>query len=196
MKSSIYTRTGDGGESGLYNGERRRKTDDIFEALGHQDELNAVLGIAKEHCLASGNGLSEMIVEIQCRVFDLGACVATPPTSSSTKKQYTNFPASHTTQLESWIDELDASLPPLRNFIIPSGGLSSTHLNLARTVCRRAERSVVRLMEVHAVDAEVARYLNRLSDFLFVAGRAAAMREGKEEVIWRKHESAVGTSST
>jgi cob(I)alamin adenosyltransferase len=186
-KSKLYTRTGDKGSSSLYNGERRPKTDGIFEALGHQDELCAVMGIAREHCVASDNGLAPIIAEIQSRLFDLGAAVATPvQTSSDDKKTYTNFSPVFTRQLEQHIDDLDAALPPLTNFRIPSGGLSSTHLNLARTICRRAERSVVPLVGAMQADEECGKYLNRLSDFLFAAARTAALREGQSEVTWIK----------
>eukprot|EP01040_Poterioochromonas_malhamensis_P004436 gene4436-4755_t len=186
-KSPIYTRTGDKGTTSLYNGERRPKTDLFFHALGNVDELNASLGIAREHCLVSGNGLDEKIVEIQSRLFDVGAAIATPINNSSDEKlQYTKFPGQHTLQLEAWIDLLDVNLPPLKNFILPSGGLSSTHLNLSRTICRRAERSVIPLQQDGFVDAEVGKYLNRLSDFLFVAARFAAAHEGKVETIWKK----------
>eukprot|EP01038_Epipyxis_sp_PR26KG_P012810 gene12810-17173_t len=187
-KSNLYTRTGDSGTSSLYNGERREKSELVFHALGHQDELNAVIGIAVEYCLISNNGLDKMLIEIQSRLFDLGAAVATPTTTSSTedKKAYTLFSPKHTSRLEEWIDELDSDLPPLVNFIIPSGGLSATHLNLARTVCRRAERAVVPLMLDNVVDAEVCKYLNRLSDFLFAAMRTASKRENKPETIWKK----------
>ncbi|KAJ1395390.1 Adenosylcobalamin biosynthesis, ATP:cob(I)alamin adenosyltransferase-like protein, partial [Ochromonadaceae sp. CCMP2298] len=130
------------------------------------------------------------LTSIQCRLFDLGAAVATPFTSSSSedKRAFTRFEKHHTEGLEKVIDELDAQLPPLTNFVIPSGGLSSLHLNLARTVCRRAERSAVPLVELGLVDAEVGRYLNRLSDLLFAAGRVAVMREKQEEIIWVKGE--------
>lgn len=186
-KSQIYTRTGDNGSSSLYNGERRPKTDLVFEALGHQDELNACIGIAREYSELHGIGLEDMLAEIQSRLFDLGAAVATPvQTSSEEKRQYTEFESVFTRQIESWIDELDSQLPPLKNFVIPSGGLCSTHLNLSRTVCRRAERSVVPLVLADQVDAEVGRFLNRLSDFLFVAGRTAAAQEGKAEILWTK----------
>ena len=121
------------------------------------------------------------------RLFDLGAAVATPVGSSSTAKTlYTRFPKENTDQVESWIDELDIQLPPLMNFVIPSGGLSSLHLNHARTVCRRAERSVVPLTTGGTVDVECGRYLNRLSDLFFVCSRIAASREKTEEIIWRK----------
>jgi ATP:cob(I)alamin adenosyltransferase len=186
-KSPVYTRTGDKGTSSLYNGERRSKTDDVFESLGNTDELNAALGIAREYCLASDNGLAETIADIQSRLFDIGAAVATPLGSSSDKKvTYTHFPPVFTSQLESMIDQLDSELPPLTNFVIPSGGMSNTHLNLARCICRRAERSVIPLVQDQRADAEVGRYLNRLSDFLFIAGRYAVHKEGREEVLWKK----------
>ena len=104
----------------LFNGERRSKSDNTFRALGDQDELNANIGITREYCSASKNGLEDKLVEIQCRLFDLGAAVATPAqTSSSSKLTRTQFDASNTKKLESWIDELDAQLPPLKNFVIP-----------------------------------------------------------------------------
>jgi cob(I)alamin adenosyltransferase len=187
-KSQVYTRTGDGGTSSLYNGNRRGKNDPIFDALGNQDELNAVLGIAREHlCLHGNTGLVVKIEEIQSRLFDVGAAIATPPNSSEKKKKYTEFELTHTRTIEVWIDEMDEALSPLKHFVIPSGGLSSTHLNLARTVCRRTERSVVPLVEAGDVNPEVGRYLNRLSDFLFVASRVASVHEGTTEVLWKKH---------
>lgn len=186
-KSGLYTKTGDAGTSSLYNGERRPKADITFEVLGHQDELNAIIGIAREHCTIAGNGLDKMLAEISSRIFDLGGAVATPvQTSSLKKKAYTEFSPLHTSVIEEWIDTVDGTLPPITNFVIPSGGMSSTYLNLARAVCRRAERSVYPLIEKEQVDAEVGRYLNRLSDLLFAFQRAAAMREGQEELLWRK----------
>ena len=187
-KSSVYTRTGDRGTSSLYNGERRPKTHRIFDALGVQDELCAVLGIAREYCEVNNNGLSEMLISIQSRLFDLGAAVATPinEKSSEEKIKYTQLDPELTLGLEKWIDELDAKLPPLKTFIIPSGGLSSTHLQSARAICRRAERTLIPLIEEDQCDREVGRYLNRLSDFLFVAARTAAFRENREEIEWHK----------
>lgn len=187
-KSQVYTRTGDSGTSSLYNGERRLKYDPVFEALGHSDELNAVLGICREYCSRSGlTDLVERLEEIQSRLFDLGAAIATPSQRSSDEKlRYTEFHSIHTERMERWIDIMDAALPPLQHFVIPSGGLVSTHLNLARTICRRAERSVTPMIQSGEVNPEVGRYLNRLSDFLFVASRVAAAREGTKEVLWRK----------
>jgi len=104
----------------LYNGERRSKNDMIFHTLGHQDELNAAIGIASEHCILSKNGLQPMLSEIQSRLFDLGAAVATPVQGSSDSKlAYTKFSPKFTAKLEEWIDGLDAQLPPLTNFVIP-----------------------------------------------------------------------------
>mmetsp|Transcript_1475 Transcript_1475/g.2803 ORF Transcript_1475/g.2803 Transcript_1475/m.2803 type:complete len:212 (-) Transcript_1475:377-1012(-) len=169
-KSPLYTRTGDKGTSMLFNGERRSKSDPTFRALGDQDELNAAVGVAREYSSLSSNGLEDKLVEIQCRLFDLGAAVATPINSSSTTKlSRTKFDSANTQVLESWIDELDSTLPPLKNFVIPSGGLCSVHFQLARTVCRRAERSVVALVREGHVDDEVGRYLNRYC----IAGRSS-----------------------
>lgn len=189
-KSPLYTRTGDRGTSMLFNGERRSKSDQTFRALGDQDELNAIIGVAREYSNASNNGLEDQLIEIQCRLFDLGAAVATPiDNSSSTKLTLTKFDESNTKILEKWIDELDAQLPPLKNFVIPSGGLCSVHFQLARTVCRRAERSVVTLVQDDQVDGEVGKYLNRLSDYLFAAARYSAKHDNNEEIIWRKKRS-------
>jgi cob(I)alamin adenosyltransferase len=190
-KAAIYTKTGDKGSSSLYNGERRKKTDQVFHALGEQDELCAAIGVAREYCNISENGLSPHLIEIQSRLFDLGAAVATPTTTRTTEEKiaYTALSPEFTMQLEEWIDELDAQLPPLTTFIIPSGGFSSTHLHLARVVCRRAERAVIPLVESEVVDLEVGRYLNRLSDYLFTAARTAAHREDQVEIEWRKASS-------
>jgi ATP:cob(I)alamin adenosyltransferase len=102
----------------------------------------------REYCAFSKNGIESMLIEIQCRLFDIGSAIATPIASSSEDKlAYVKFSSSFTSELEKWIDELDLQLPPLKNFVIPSGGLSSVHLNYARTICRRTERSVVPLIE-------------------------------------------------
>ncbi len=167
--------------------ERRSKSDPTFDALGHSDEVNAAVAIAREHCAIAKNGLEPMLIEIQNRLFDVGSAIATPlDRSAADKLAYTQFSSRFTEQLEKWIDELDSQLPPLKNFVIPSGGMSSVHLNLARAICRRAERSVVPLVASGQTDPEVGRYLNRLSDFLFVAARFASKTEGRAEIIWTK----------
>lgn len=181
----IYTKTGDKGTSQLYSGERRPKDDQIFMALGDTDELNASLGIVREY-LKPDSPVSDELEEIQSRLFDIGSAIATPrsSTKSDRKVALTAFPATHVSSLEHWIDELNAELPPLKNFILPSGGLASTHLHLSRAICRRAERRIVPLVTVEAVDSSVAIYMNRLSDYLFIAARYSAL--GQVERIWKK----------
>lgn len=195
----VYTKTGDKGTSQLFSGERRAKDDAVFKALGDTDELNAHVGLAVEWAreaavTATGGGggadafLPPRLEQVQSRLFDVGACIATPLTTApqSKKNRAGAFDDANVGVLERWIDEMDAELPPLTSFILPSGGgRASTQLHVARAVCRRAERRVVPLAAAGDVDAAVMRYLNRLSDFLFVAARYAALKEGKEETKWQ-----------
>eukprot|EP01120_Amphizonella_sp_Union-15-10_P000058 TRINITY_DN10065_c0_g1_i1.p1 TRINITY_DN10065_c0_g1~~TRINITY_DN10065_c0_g1_i1.p1 ORF type:complete len:190 (-),score=15.58 TRINITY_DN10065_c0_g1_i1:22-591(-) len=161
-RAKIYTKTGDKGESSLFNGERRKKDDEVFEALGATDELNAHLGLAIEHCKAANNALDTFLEEIQSRLLDIGSHVATPRSSSPEKHlERTLFNENHVKTLETWIDKLDNELPPLRNFILPSGGFASSQLHVARTVCRRAERSIAPLYRLGLVDTQVFQYINR-----------------------------------
>eukprot|EP00484_Ammonia_sp_Unknown_P028591 CAMPEP_0197037402 /NCGR_PEP_ID=MMETSP1384-20130603/14626_1 /TAXON_ID=29189 /ORGANISM="Ammonia sp." /LENGTH=241 /DNA_ID=CAMNT_0042467703 /DNA_START=104 /DNA_END=829 /DNA_ORIENTATION=+ len=188
-KIKIYTKTGDKGSSSLYNLERRSKDDPIFEALGDTDELNAAIGVARQYCLQSNNGLNEKLIEIQSRLMDIGSAIATPISSeksNESKKRHVHFAEENVSNLETWIDELDQSLPALRNFILPSGGFSSSHLHLARAVCRRCERHIIPLKRNDDITDSVAIYLNRLSDFLFVAARYAAHHEQKSEIVYQK----------
>ncbi|ETW08898.1 ATP:cob(I)alamin adenosyltransferase [Aphanomyces invadans] len=191
----VYTKTGDKGTSQLFSGERRRKDDAVFMALGDTDELNAQIGVALtqfellgiETTLHPGVEFQSRLEEIQSRLFDVGASVATPLSSAGQSKiRRAEFEPSNVTVLETWIDEMDEHLEPLRNFILPSGGgLASCQLHVARAVCRRAERRVVSIGG-DDVDPVVIQYLNRLSDFLFVAARFVAFLEGKSETIWKK----------
>ncbi|KAI9188707.1 hypothetical protein H9P43_000128 [Blastocladiella emersonii ATCC 22665] len=183
----IYTKTGDKGTSSLYNGERRSKTDAVFEALGSVDELSSSIGVAAEYCGQAGNGLAEQLQEIQCVLIEMGSNIATPRQSSADapyKLAKTAFDEAHVAQLEAWIDALDATLPALTNFILPSGGLAAAHLHQCRSVARRAERSLVPLAAADEVDAGVTQYANRLSDYFFVAARHAAKHEGKVERVF------------
>ena len=184
----IYTKTGDKGESSLYNGARLPKDAQHFCAVGDVDELNSAIGIAREF---GDNGLAEQMAWIQSRLLDVGSAIATPvdDTSSSAKKALTAFDAEHTGTLESWIDDMDTELPRLTQFILPSGGKQGAHLHLARTVCRRAERAVMPLVREETCDASVAVFLNRLSDYLFTAARYASMRCGEEEVTYKKQKN-------
>ncbi|KAK8808614.1 hypothetical protein WA158_008515 [Blastocystis sp. Blastoise] len=189
-KSNIYTKTGDKGSSSLYNGERRKKYDDVFQALGDTDELNSFIGLARGYCEKSNNGLSEKLIEVQSRLFDLGAAIATPTTGKSDEERLKRvlFTDDNILRLEHWIDELDSKLPPFKTFTIPSSYTASAHLQVARSVCRRAERHVVPLVERGEVDPVVQRYLNRLSDFLYVCGRWAVNFDKIEEIPWVPHK--------
>ncbi|KAJ3074484.1 hypothetical protein HDU98_011167 [Podochytrium sp. JEL0797] len=185
----IYTRTGDKGTSALYTGERRPKDDCIFEALGSVDELSSYLGLAREFCEDANNGLEENLEKIQCILLDVGANCATPRGAASEyKKNRTEFDidGSLVNELESWIDELDQSLEPLKNFILPSGGKAASTLHVARNICRSAERKITTLVADNIADPSVAKYVNRLSDYLFTAARFAAKIEGKPERIYKK----------
>jgi len=191
-KSNLYTGGGDKGESSLYNGARVPKDNLIFEALGGTDELNAHLGVAREYCRLDNNGIDEYLTEIQSRLLDLGSAIATPVDSSSQKKlERVSFDAAHVKTLEEWTDSLDAQLPPLTTFILPSGGLASSHLHVARTVCRRAERCAVPLSRDGQVPAVVSVYLNRLSDFLFAAARFASKTAGATETRYKVSDKNV-----
>ena len=185
-KASVYTRTGDSGTSGLYNGERRKKTDLVFEAMGNVDELNCVVGIALEICLTKKETLlGDILEDLQGKLMDVGSSLATPSKDSpEEKKAYTHFPIEMVKVLEDHIDDINSKLEPCRAFILPTGGMLSCHLHLARTVCRRTERSIVRLNAEELQEESVAKYINRLSDLFFVMARYAAKQDNREDV-WR-----------
>lgn len=179
----IYTKTGDGGETRLASGAPVSKTDLRVEAYGTVDELNAVIGVAR---LNSGQNdrIDAMLARIQNELFDLGADLATP-LDPPPKWEALRIVASQVERLESEIDWMNDSLKPLDSFILPGGAPLSAHLHLARTVCRRAERDAVRLAESgQAINPEAVRYLNRLSDHLFVAARRANAN-GASDVLWK-----------
>jgi ATP:cob(I)alamin adenosyltransferase len=187
----IYTKTGDKGTSALYSGERRSKDDDTFAALGDIDELNSTLGLARDLAKSSSLPIPDILSqleEIQSRLLDVGSAVATPidTTTDESKLSKTAFDPTASAKLEHWIDAMTEQLPPLANFILPSGGPAASGLHLARSTCRRAERSVVPLVKAGKVDGAVGVYLNRLSDYLFTAARMAAMKAGEDEVIYKK----------
>ncbi|XP_007439618.1 cob(I)yrinic acid a,c-diamide adenosyltransferase, mitochondrial [Python bivittatus] len=187
--SQIYTKTGDKGFSSTFTGERRAKDDQIFDALGTLDELSSAVGLSAEFGRESGHTFVEELHKVQCMLQDAGSNVATPISSARESHiKRTSFSEKPVLELETWIDRYSDQLPPLTSFILPSGGKSSAALHLSRAVCRRAERRVVPLVKIGEVDANVAKYLNRLSDYLFVLARFAAKEEGKEEKIYMRME--------
>lgn len=174
----IYTRTGDTGETGLFGGQRVAKDSLRVHAYGTADECNAAVGLAR----AAGvdPALDALLAQVQNQLFVVGADLATPGESANIPR----VGAAEVAFLEEAIDELEGGLEALRQFILPGGTPGAAQLHLARTVCRRAERWAVSLAHEEAVGAQVLIYLNRLSDFLFVAARAANARAGAADVPW------------
>ncbi|XP_001496901.2 corrinoid adenosyltransferase MMAB isoform X1 [Equus caballus] len=185
----IYTKTGDKGFSSTFTGERRPKDDQVFEAVGTTDELSSAIGFAMELIAEKGHLFAEELQKIQCSLQDIGSALATPRSSArEAHLRHTAFEAGPILELEQWIDKYSSQLPPLTEFILPSGGKSSSALHLCRAVCRRAERRVVPLVQMGETDANVAKFLNRLSDYLFTLARYVAMKEGNQEKIYKKNE--------
>src|SRR5882762_4015492 len=178
----IYTRTGDDGTTALGSGERRPKYDLRIAAYGTVDETNAAIGIARLH-LADARELDAMLGLIQNDLFDLGADLAVPQREG--KAERLRVLSSQVERLERDIDGLNANLAPLTSFVLPGGTAAAAYLHLARTVCRRAERMMVELAANpdETVSASAIKYVNRLSDFLFVASRFANAK-GSGDVLW------------
>lgn len=175
----IYTKTGDKGTTGLVGGGRVHKTDDRIEALGAIDELNACLGVALT--VGPSAPLAPLLLRTQNQLFDLGAEVATPQESEwfAPSAQPEDI-----LQLEKEMDGWTAELPPLKNFILPGGTPAAAQLHLARTICRRAERQLLRLAESHPLREETLIFVNRLSDWLFVLARQENHLAGVTDVKW------------
>jgi len=180
----IYTRAGDGGETRLSTGEKVSKASGRVEAYGGVDELNALIGLARLQTIGNLE-LDPILARIQNDLFDLGADLATPESRKAGAPRALRITAGQVARLEREIDALNASLAPLTSFVLPGGSAASAALHLARTVCRRAERFAVAFAanDGAATHAEALRYLNRLSDLLFVAARLANDR-GAGDVLW------------
>jgi cob(I)alamin adenosyltransferase len=174
----IYTRTGDDGSTGLYGGARTSKASPRVEAYGCVDEANAAIGFARAVRLPPP--VEAVLEEAQALLFTVGAVLA----STGRAAGVTPVGDGDVAVLERAIDALEANLAPLKTFVLPGGSEGAARLHLARTACRRAERAVVRLAEVESVDAVVVRYLNRLSDLLFVQAREANRAAGVPDVPW------------
>jgi cob(I)alamin adenosyltransferase len=179
----IYTRTGDKGQTGLIGGRRVAKSVPRVTAYGEVDELSAVLGTGIA-ALPEASAERPALEAIQRVLFELGAELATPP-GSEVGPGVAPIAAERVSELETAIDALSARLAPLRHFILPGGSRAGAALHVARTVCRRAERAVVKLAAVEPVRPEVLAYLNRLSDYLFVLARAVNAEEGVSEAVWK-----------
>ena len=182
--NKIYTRTGDKGTTGLGTGERRPKYDLRIAAYGTVDEANACIGMARVHTRDDAE-MDAMLARVQNDLFDLGADLSTPDTGEALRHEPLRIVASQVARLEADIDMLNAKLNPLRSFILPGGSPAAAALHLARTVSRRAERLIVELSQAEneTVGAEAIKYINRVSDFLFVAGRAVN-DNGEADVLW------------
>jgi cob(I)alamin adenosyltransferase len=175
--SKIYTRTGDDGTTGLAGGDRVAKHDIRIEAFGTVDETSSAIALV----LAEPNvpdRLRTMLLDVQNDLFEVGAELSMP--------EYKGVDGSSITALENALDELNADLPPLKEFVLPGGDRAAAACHLARTICRRAERRAFQLAETATVGPDVLRYLNRLSDLLFVASRCLARRDGNSEILWQK----------
>jgi cob(I)alamin adenosyltransferase len=181
--SRIYTKTGDQGDTGLGDGSRVPKDDIRVAAYGEVDELNAVLGLL---LVDAGNGPAEnveLLRGIQNDLFDVGADLCRPHAAGEKPDEHLRVKPAQVTKLEGAIDRLNADLQPLRSFILPGGSSAAAWCHLARTVCRRAERTVVTLSRAHTINPQVVIYLNRLSDLLFVLARVCNLN-GQEDVLW------------
>ena len=180
--TKVVTRTGDDGSTGLADGSRRAKNDARIVAMGEVDELNAVLGVAISR-LDEGE-LQRLLFEIQHDLFDVGAELCQPGKTLLSDE--------YVADLDARIAALNASLPELREFILPGGSAAVAALQLARTVCRRVERSLISLADAEPLNPATRRYFNRLSDLLFIVARAQAREDGSGEVYWNSKYSRLG----
>jgi cob(I)alamin adenosyltransferase len=187
--NKIYTRTGDDGTTALGTGERRKKYDLRIAAYGTLDEVNAAIGVARLHT-AGDNALDAALSRIQNDLFDVGADLCTPGRGKGPGGARLTVTDKQVAWLEAEIDRLNAELAPLRSFVLPGGSAAAAYLHLARTVCRRAERLIAELKEKpqESVTPEVLKYVNRLSDYLFVASRYANGK-GVADVLWKPGEN-------
>jgi cob(I)alamin adenosyltransferase len=188
----IYTKAGDGGDTRLVGGQKVRKDALRIEAYGTVDELSACIGIARTaltepNAPAEADALARVLARIQNELFNLGSDLATLP--ADRRPQQPVIEARHITALEREIDGWNESLPELRSFVLPGGGVVASYLHLARTVCRRAERQIVRLRDAEPIGEHALAYVNRLSDALFVMSRHAARLYGESEPLWEPEKT-------
>ena len=188
----IYTKTGDKGETSLYGGTRVSKAAARVESYGTLDELNAFIGLAKAEI--SDEKVLSQLQKIQFDLFTVGSEAATPTDkmllANGKNRLDLMISEKEITELELWMDDFDAELEPLKFFILPSGGKAAATLHVCRTVCRRAERAMVFLNETEEVRPELIKYLNRLSDYLFILARYISKISGEKEDYWNPSERA------
>ena len=187
--SKIVTKTGDKGTTGLGDGNRISKNALRVESMGTVDETNSIVGLVVAECRAAPQTeeflaellpIGDLLQKVQNDLFDLGGELSMPG--------YQLIVEQHVERLEEWIVEYNEQLPPLKNFILPGGNKAAAYCHLARSVCRRAERVVVSLSQEEEINGALQRYLNRLSDLLFVLARTLARQLGGEEILWQKTE--------
>jgi cob(I)alamin adenosyltransferase len=185
QKSKLYTKTGDKGETSLMGGDRVKKIHPRIVACGNIDELNASLAVAAS--FSKDRKINNLVSQIQNELFNIGAELSSPKklrrNSSESAETFYSLSEIKITELEDLIDQFDKDLPALRNFILPGGTQSASLLHLSRTICRRAERYLIRLSETEEINPNILKYLNRLSDLLFVLARTA--NEG-QDILWKK----------
>lgn len=189
----IYTKRGDQGETALFGGGRVPKSHPRVTAYGTVDELNSAVGLALVQI--TDTEVRARLALVQHDLFTIGASLATPP---GARPAVPDIPKRRIDDMERWMDEADSALEPLREFILPGGAPGAAQLHFVRTVCRRAERHVVALAQEDAVDEAVLRYLNRLSDLLFVFARLENARTGTRDIVWQKpagQEGGAGQSA-
>ena len=190
MTFKIYTKTGDKGETSLYGGTRVSKAAARVESYGTLDELNALIGLAKSEI--SDEKVLSQLQKIQFDLFTVGSEAATPTDkmllANGKNRLDLMISEKEITELELWMDDFDAELEPLKFFILPSGGKAAATVHVCRTVCRRAERAMVFLNETEEVRPELIKYLNRLSDYLFILARYISKISGEKEEYWNPSE--------
>jgi cob(I)alamin adenosyltransferase len=177
----IYTKTGDAGTTSLFGGKRVSKADLRIDAYGTVDELNSFIGLVRDQEVNKKR--NAVLIEIQDRLFTIGSVLATEP--GNTKVKIPSLAEMDIKYLEEEIDIMEASLPPMKNFILPGGHQSVSYCHVARTVCRRCERLIIALHLVEAIDEMVIKYINRLSDYLFVLARKMTQELNVEESPWK-----------
>ncbi len=181
-KAKVYTKTGDDGTTGLVGGSRVKKYDLRLECYGTVDELNTCIGVIRSYNIS--DDVKQVLVQIQNKLFNIGSRLASDKKGDSFTANL-SIKKEDIEQLESTIDAYENSLPELKSFILPGGELSAAQCHIARTVCRRAERRIVEFAEQNLVQTETVKYINRLSDFLFVLARKLSFESGTEETEWK-----------